>query len=210
MGGMGHRRRVMWIAGAVALAVASCGSAPAGSDAAEDLSKEPVDPVIAVSSTAFAEGQPIPVEFTCEGDNVSPPLSWDGVPAEAVELALVFDDPDAPDGTYVHWVLFGLDPSLTDLEKGVVPTRRASGGEQRRRCRLQGPVPAPRRPPPLPVHRLRAQCRARCRRRSVWRRRPRPGTRDGDRQGNTHRHVRPVRLPGARRAIDRRRLLSRR
>ena len=133
----------MWIAGAVALAVASCGSAPAGSDAAEDLSKQPVDPVIAVSSTAFTEGQPIPVEFSCEGDDVSPPLSWDGVPAEAVELALVFDDPDAPDGTYVHWVLFGLDPSLTDLDRGVVP----SGGRQAENsagdAAYKGPCPPP-------------------------------------------------------------------
>jgi Raf kinase inhibitor-like YbhB/YbcL family protein len=126
MGGMAHRRRARWISAAAALWITSCASSPAGSDEAEELADQPVDALITVSSPAFAEGEPIPPEFSCDGDEVSPALSWEGVPGDAVELALVVDDPDARGGTYVHWVLFGLDPSLTDLQAGVVPT----GGRQ--------------------------------------------------------------------------------
>ena len=66
-----------------------------------------------IRSTAFADGASIPPRYTCEGDDVSPPLAWSGVPAGAKALALVVDDPDAPDPvhpktTWVHWVLYNL------------------------------------------------------------------------------------------------------
>ena len=68
---------------------------------------------IKVTSTAFAEGGMIPKEYTCDGADISPPLSWSGVPGEAKSLALICDDPDAPGRIWVHWVLFNipLDPS---------------------------------------------------------------------------------------------------
>ena len=125
-GVVGHRWRASWILDAIALMIAACSSTPAGSGAAEKLADEPLDTVITLSSRVFAEGDPIPSEFSCEGEDVSPPLSWEGVPGEAMELALVVDDPDASGGTYVHRVLFGLDPSLTGLQAGVTPT----GGRQ--------------------------------------------------------------------------------
>jgi Raf kinase inhibitor-like YbhB/YbcL family protein len=134
-----HRRRAAWISG-VALSVISCGG-PAGSGAAEKLADEPVDPVINVSSSAFSDGQPIPVEFSCDGQDLSPPLSWDGVPAEAVELAVVVDDPDARRGTYVHWILFGLGPSLTGLEAGVVPTGARQAKNSAGDAEYKGPCP---------------------------------------------------------------------
>jgi Raf kinase inhibitor-like YbhB/YbcL family protein len=76
---------------------------------------------IRVSSPAFAAGGAIPKRFTCEGENVSPPLAWSGVAAGTAEVALVVDDPDAPRGTFVHWVVVGLDPDQGTLAEGAVP-----------------------------------------------------------------------------------------
>ena len=67
-------------------------------------------PVFAVTSSAFAEGEVIPRRYTCDAQNVSPPLTLSGVPADAFSLALILDDPDAPGGTWVHWVEFNIDP----------------------------------------------------------------------------------------------------
>jgi Raf kinase inhibitor-like YbhB/YbcL family protein len=76
---------------------------------------------ITVTSPAFAAGAAIPRRFTCEGENVSPPLAWSGAAAGTAEVALVVDDPDAPRGTYVHWVVTGLDPARGRLAEGAVP-----------------------------------------------------------------------------------------
>src|SRR5919204_4811913 len=83
---------------------------------------------IDISSVAFAQGQPIPAEYTCDGKNVSPPLRWANVPAAAKALALVCDDPDAPRGTYVHWVLFDLPPAVRELPAGVPTAERLPNG----------------------------------------------------------------------------------
>jgi Phosphatidylethanolamine-binding protein len=127
---------------ATALVFVSCGSSPSGSGDAEKLAEQDIEASITVRSAALAQDAPIPPQYSCDGDDVSPPLSWDGVPKAAVDLALVVDDPDASGGTYVRWVLFGLDPSVTELEEGEAAGRRAAGEEQRRRRRLQGPMPA--------------------------------------------------------------------
>jgi Raf kinase inhibitor-like YbhB/YbcL family protein len=76
---------------------------------------------LVVTSPAFAAGTAIPRRFTCEGENVSPPLAWSGVAAGTAEVALVVDDPDAPRGTFVHWVVTGLDPASGRLGEGAVP-----------------------------------------------------------------------------------------
>jgi Raf kinase inhibitor-like YbhB/YbcL family protein len=74
---------------------------------------------IPVASTAFESGRPIPAKYTGEGADVSPPLTWTGVPAAAKELALICDDPDAPTAEpWVHWVLYKLPPSLSGLKEG--------------------------------------------------------------------------------------------
>src|SRR2546430_2792208 len=70
-------------------------------------------------SAAFAEGGSIPSQYTCDGKNVSPPLSWSGIPPAAKSLALICDDPDAPAGVWVHWVVYGLFPSISALPEGV-------------------------------------------------------------------------------------------
>jgi Raf kinase inhibitor-like YbhB/YbcL family protein len=76
---------------------------------------------IAVTSPAFADGAAIPEEFTCRGAGTSPPLSWTGLPAGTESVALVVQDPDAPSGTFVHWVLAGLSPAQDELPAGTVP-----------------------------------------------------------------------------------------
>lgn len=98
------------------LVVAGCGA---------DASSSPADvqapATIEVTSTAFAESQPIPERYTCDGAEVSPPLSWTGVPADAAALALVVDDPDAPSGTFTHWVVLDIPAGAASAPEGGVP-----------------------------------------------------------------------------------------
>jgi Raf kinase inhibitor-like YbhB/YbcL family protein len=76
-----------------------------------------IDMVIQIRSTAFEEGDTIPRIYTCDDQNISPPLSWSGVPQGSISLVLIMDDPDAPSGTFDHWVLFNLPPDLTGLSE---------------------------------------------------------------------------------------------
>jgi len=76
-----------------------------------------VDMSIQVTSI-FNDGDMIPQVYTCDGGNVSPPLSWTGIPGNTTSLALIMDDPDAPGGTWVHWVLYNLPPDLSGIEQG--------------------------------------------------------------------------------------------
>ncbi|HJU71497.1 MAG TPA: YbhB/YbcL family Raf kinase inhibitor-like protein [Paucimonas sp.] len=79
-----------------------------------------------LASTAFNPNGNMPAIYTCDGDDLSPPLSWIGVPSAAKSLALIMDDPDAPDPaapqrTWVHWVLYDIPPSATELPQAVKP-----------------------------------------------------------------------------------------
>jgi Raf kinase inhibitor-like YbhB/YbcL family protein len=74
---------------------------------------------IKVTTTAFAEGQPIPKKHTGEGQDLSPALAWTGVPQGTKELALICDDPDAPKGTWVHWVIYKIPADATGLPEGI-------------------------------------------------------------------------------------------
>jgi Raf kinase inhibitor-like YbhB/YbcL family protein len=76
---------------------------------------------LTVTSSAFTDGQPIPREYTCHGTGRSPELAWRGVPGEATSLALVVSDPDAPAGTFIHWVLYDLPPRDGRLPAGQPP-----------------------------------------------------------------------------------------
>ncbi len=71
-----------------------------------------------VSSSAFSEGQPIPEKYTCDGQNVSPPLEWSGTPANTKSIAIMCEDPDAPSGTFVHWILYDLPGKANKLAEG--------------------------------------------------------------------------------------------
>jgi Raf kinase inhibitor-like YbhB/YbcL family protein len=74
---------------------------------------------IQVTSSAFAEGGMIPPQYTCDGGNVSPPLSWQSVPEGTKSVALIADDPDAPARTFVHWVLYDLPADVRELPEDV-------------------------------------------------------------------------------------------
>jgi len=76
---------------------------------------------IKVKSEAFEEGGMIPKKYTCDGEDASPPLSWTGVPEGTEALALICDDPDAPVGTWVHWVIFNIPPDTTGLSENIPP-----------------------------------------------------------------------------------------
>jgi Raf kinase inhibitor-like YbhB/YbcL family protein len=96
-----------------------------------------------ITSSAFAEGDTVPTEFTCEGTNASPPLEWSGVPEGAVSLRLSVTDPDAPGGTFIHWMVAGIDPSSSGVRAGQVPV---SGTEEQNsfgRTGYGGPCPPP-------------------------------------------------------------------
>jgi Raf kinase inhibitor-like YbhB/YbcL family protein len=80
-----------------------------------------------LTSTAFKEGQPIPRQHTCDGVNVSPALEWSGAPAAAKTFALICDDPDAPSGTWVHWVLYNLPADRIGLVENVPATEKVPG-----------------------------------------------------------------------------------
>ena len=72
-----------------------------------------------LKSPAFKEGGTIPERYTCKGDNISPPLEWTGVPDGAKSFALIMDDPDAPMGTWVHWVIYNIPGSASMLKENI-------------------------------------------------------------------------------------------
>lgn len=80
-----------------------------------------------LTSAAFQEGQPIPRQYTCDGVNVSPPLEWSGAPAAVKTFAIICDDPDAPAGTWVHWVLYNLPGDRIGLVENVPTTEKVPG-----------------------------------------------------------------------------------
>lgn len=107
--------RVLAAAVVVLTLVAACGSSGDGSSSG----KIPND--ITVKSAAFANGARIPEKYSCEGEGVSPPLEWHKVPDGTAELAIVVADPDAPNGTFYHWVVSGVAPGRTHLDEGDLP-----------------------------------------------------------------------------------------
>ena len=76
---------------------------------------------IEIKSPAFENHGMIPKAYTCDGENLSPPLSWTGITESTKGLALILDDPDAPNGTWVHWVIYNMPPDSKGLQEGVLP-----------------------------------------------------------------------------------------
>ena len=83
--------------------------------------------LMTITSFAFANNQVMPVSFTCRGDGHNPPLTISGVPAGAVSLALIMDDPDAPAGDFVHWTVWNIKPSTTQIDEGSAPAQATEG-----------------------------------------------------------------------------------
>jgi Raf kinase inhibitor-like YbhB/YbcL family protein len=101
------------------LAIAAChGNSANGGEAMK----------LGISSNSFASGETIPQQFTCDGLDRSPELHWGDPPAGLKSFALIADDPDAPVGTWVHWVLFNLPPDTTSLPEGVPKKAALDGG----------------------------------------------------------------------------------
>jgi Raf kinase inhibitor-like YbhB/YbcL family protein len=96
---------------------------------------------ITLRSPVFADGATIPRVYTCDGDDIAPPLEWSAVPGGATELAVVVEDPDAPGGTFVHWVVWGLDAGLSGLGQGDVPAGAREGRNGFGRVGWGGPCP---------------------------------------------------------------------
>ena len=132
---------------ALAALVSACG----GGDDQEPPQPEPTQVEatsvsIQLTSTAFSEGGPIPTQYTCDGADKSPPLQWSGVPDGAKSIALIVDDPDAPGGTWVHWVLYGIPSDSTQLQEGFSTSGTTSigavnGGNDFKRSGYGGPCP---------------------------------------------------------------------
>jgi Raf kinase inhibitor-like YbhB/YbcL family protein len=105
---------------------------------------------LTVTSTAFAAGERIPKQYTGEGADRSPPLAWSGGPTGTAEFALIMDDPDAPAGTWVHWVLYKIPSATTGLKEGI-PTTAAledppgalQGKNSSNTTGYRGPMPPP-------------------------------------------------------------------
>ena len=101
---------------------------------------------INITSSAFEDGGLIPAKYTCDGADVSPPLQWDAVPQGTRSIALICDDPDAPMGTWVHWVLFNLPSDAKELAENIpseetLPNGARQGVSDFGRIGYGGPCP---------------------------------------------------------------------
>ena len=101
-----------------------------------------------IASASFSPGGSIPKKFTCDGPDTSPQLSWKDAPAQTQTFALIVDDPDAPVGTWVHWVLYNLPANSKELTEGVEKQEQLSNGALQgrndfRKIGYGGPCPPP-------------------------------------------------------------------
>ncbi len=106
---------------------------------------------ISITSEAFGEGETIPAEYTCDNRDISPPLTWSGIPAGTKSIALIMDDPDAPRGTFVHWVLYGIPPEAQGLPEAVPKNKTLNDGSRQGttgfgKIGYGGPCPPPGKP----------------------------------------------------------------
>lgn len=108
--------------------------------------KRPKKMEIKITSPAFENGGMIPAKYTCDGINVSPPLAWGSIPEGTKSLALISDDPDAPTGTWVHWVIYNLPADIKGLPENIPPLKELEHGAKQgitdfRRIGYGGPCP---------------------------------------------------------------------
>lgn len=125
-------RRLLAAVATVAVAASVCPVTPASAA-----------PKMSITSASFKMGAEIPVKHTCDGADRSPPLRFANVPKKAVELVLIMDDPDAPGGTYTHWVLYGMSPRTTVSKEGSKPSGAHEGMTSFGRTGYGGPCPPP-------------------------------------------------------------------
>jgi Raf kinase inhibitor-like YbhB/YbcL family protein len=129
---------ILSAAALLAVFVTACGA---------DDEKFPGAPMnIQITSTAFADGQPIPAKYTGDGSDISPPLAWSNAPSNTKSFALICDDPDAPAGTWVHWVIWDLPPSAVALAEDMpkldlLPNGAKQGANDFKKTGYNGPAP---------------------------------------------------------------------
>jgi hypothetical protein len=137
---MRYRRLLLPVAVLIGvLLVSGCGSTASPSPADTTATLE-------LTSPAFAPGETIPERYTCDGQDVSPPFSWSAPPEGTESIALIVDDPDAPMGTWVHWVLFNIPADKRSLSEGVpaqdqLPDGSLHGRNSWKRREYGGPCP---------------------------------------------------------------------
>jgi len=101
-----------------------------------------------LTSSAFAAGTEIPTQYTCKGEDISPPLEWSGTPDKVATYAIVMDDPDAPSGTWVHWLIWNFPPSDSSMSADTPRLRNFDDGGRQgrnsfRKIGYNGPCPPP-------------------------------------------------------------------
>jgi Raf kinase inhibitor-like YbhB/YbcL family protein len=114
-----------------------------------------VETTLSLSSTAFKEGDRIPIKYTCDEQDISPPLAWNEPPQKTQTYALIVDDPDAPSGIFTHWILFNLPANVCQISEGIPPQMQLQDGTIQGkndfgRTGYSGPCP-----PSGPAHRYR-------------------------------------------------------
>ncbi len=134
-----------------AMTVAICGCKGNHQEAKPPQTAETRQSQFEISSPAFAEGDSIPARYTCSGQDVSPELRWKGAPNGTRSFALIFDDPDAPGRTWVHWVAWAIPASVTSLSEAIPPDPVLTNGIRQgtndsKRIGYGGPCPPPRKP----------------------------------------------------------------
>src|SRR6266481_1714584 len=135
-----------------AVLIVACGVLPLAMTLASQAAESTNKGAISLTSSAFSEGAAIPEEYTCQGKDISPPLKWSGVPSGTKSLALIMDDPDAPMGTWVHWMLYDLAPSMTELPEGLSAKEHIAAGSGKeglndfKRLGYGGPCPPAGKP----------------------------------------------------------------
>ncbi|MEM9213653.1 MAG: YbhB/YbcL family Raf kinase inhibitor-like protein [Cyanobacteria bacterium P01_F01_bin.150] len=110
----GQSFMVGWIF-SISLLVVGCGRSP-------DIILPPSAATLTIASPAFATDREIPIEYTCDGANISPALTWDNVPESAQSLVFWMEDPDAPRGTFTHWLVYDMPATRRDLPKDISPS----------------------------------------------------------------------------------------
>jgi Raf kinase inhibitor-like YbhB/YbcL family protein len=146
--GVEMKRRILPLLFTAFLAFVISGCGPGPSPTPTPAAAPPAAPETAfeLTSTAFAHEEPIPQKYTCDGQDISPPLQWSDPPQGTQSLALICDDPDAPVGTWVHWVLYNLPAEARALPEAVPPQGELPDGSRHgqnswRRLDYGGPCP---------------------------------------------------------------------
>ncbi len=97
--------------------------------------------MLKITSPAFQHNENIPAKYTCQGENINPPLKIEGVPSNSKSLVLIIDDPDAPSGNWNHWIVWNINPLTKEIPENSVPQGATQGINDFRRVEYGGPCP---------------------------------------------------------------------